>query len=215
MAAPRRQYRHALRQPDGDWSKFSDHNPFAEEMGNVRVLLRERGGQDGPFRIRVNEGHRFDEWGQNRDLDEAVRRTREILPQLGIGDLLDVDVSPNNLGVVRFKPIRLEAHRDPVSLAWNPRVRHAIRALNNRFPNWENWGICNVRYISGTTTWSQHAYANAIDIRFGSMAAMDKVARFFKNHTGEFDIANCLWRVAGHFDHVHIDFYPQSTGGFC
>ena len=29
---------------------------------------------------------------------------------------------------------------------------------------WSNMGYYNRRYIAGTTTWSQHAYANAIDI---------------------------------------------------
>jgi hypothetical protein len=31
-------------------------------------------------------------------------------------------------------------------------------------PNWSNMGIFNRRQIAGTTTWSQHAWANAIDI---------------------------------------------------
>ncbi len=71
-----------------------------------------------------------------------------------------------------------------------------------------SYQVFNRRRIAGTSTWSQHAYGNAVDI-FGPKAKLDQVARYARgwSHT-----RNVLWQVRNHYDHVHVDFEPPGRG---
>jgi hypothetical protein len=77
--------------------------------------------------------------------------------------------------------------------------------------------VTAVRFIEGTTTWSQHAYGNAVD--FMCSGELHRRIAFFldANRTG-LDIAHLLADpyfpspLGNHYGHVHVDFYPQWGG---
>jgi hypothetical protein len=78
-------------------------------------------------------------------------------------------------------------------------------------------GTVAVRTIRGTSTWSQHAYGNAVDF----MCAGEKhrqVAYFVNANRGALDVAHLLADpyfpspLGDHYNHVHVDFYPQWCG---
>ena len=80
-------------------------------------------------------------------------------------------------------------------------------------------GVVAVRYIEGTTTWSQHAYGNAVDFMTGSDTELrHQIAFFLDANRGGLDIAHLLadpWfpsPLGNHFNHCHVDFYPQFGG---
>lgn len=80
-----------------------------------------------------------------------------------------------------------------------PSVKVIYDALNARFgpsayflnadgtEGWTNMGWYNRRYIAGTTIWSQHAYANAIDI--GPYYGIEEQQKFYDFLTGKEDMA--------------------------
>ena len=78
-------------------------------------------------------------------------------------------------------------------------------------------GVTAVRFIEGTTTWSQHAYGNAVDF----MCTGDlhrRIAYFLDANRGGLDIAHLLADpyfpspLGNHYNHVHADFFPQWGG---
>lgn len=80
-----------------------------------------------------------------------------------------------------------------------------------------SFGVTSVRYIAGTSTWSQHAYGNAVD----TMCAGDllrNIAFFVDANRGALRIAHLLADpffpspLGDHYNHVHADFYPQYGG---
>ena len=80
-------------------------------------------------------------------------------------------------------------------------------------------GVVAVRFIEGTTTWSQHAYGNAVDFMTGSDTELRRrIAFFLDANRGGLDIAHLLadpWfpsPLGNHYNHVHVDFYPQWGG---
>ena len=78
-------------------------------------------------------------------------------------------------------------------------------------------GVVAVRFIEGTSTWSQHAYGNAVDF----MCSGDlhrRIAFFLDANRGGLDIAHLLADpyfpspLGNHFNHVHADFLPAWGG---
>ena len=78
-------------------------------------------------------------------------------------------------------------------------------------------GVVAVRFIEGTSTWSQHAYGNAVDF----MCSGDlhrRIAFFLDANRSGLDIAHLLadpyFRspLGNHYNHVHADFFPQWGG---
>jgi hypothetical protein len=78
-------------------------------------------------------------------------------------------------------------------------------------------GTVSVRFIEGTTTWSQHAYGNAVDF----MCSGEKhrqLAYFLNANRSGLDIAHLLADpyfpspLGNHYNHVHADFWPQWGG---
>lgn len=61
------------------------------------------------------------------------------------------------------------------------------------------------RKISGTSSWSQHSWENALDIFPVDRAEGDKIyARYRTN----WNVRTSLWQVKDHYDHIHLDFWP-------
>lgn len=86
----------------------------------------------------------------------------------------------------------------------------AKAALAQRFPGLR-MQVSSCRKIARSNNWSQHAFDNAIDA-FAPTATLDMVAAFLRSNKGPLSVNNVLWRVRDHYDHVHVDFWPQGTG---
>lgn len=93
-----------------------------------------------------------------------------------------------------------------------PAIRQVIRRLDTRFGvRIESWGTFVCKRISGSTTPSQHAWGNAIDIA-GSRSTLDQVATFARSRAMRPYVSQVLWQVADHYDHVHISGRPYRVG---
>ncbi len=78
-------------------------------------------------------------------------------------------------------------------------------------------GTVAVRFIAETTTWSQHAYGNAVDFMCEGELHR-RLAYFLDANRGGLDIAHLLADpyfpspLGNHYNHVHVDFFPQWGG---
>lgn len=90
------------------------------------------------------------------------------------------------------------------------------------YPKAINLGIYNCRHIKDSTTWSQHAWANGLDIG-GDIIYLNTIALDLlkQARAGTLPIAQILWKqknlmsggaVYDHTDHIHISGDPMSTG---
>ena len=104
-----------------------------------------------------------------------------------------------------------------------PNTQHIVDDVLERFPG-TSVGAWDCRRISGTLTWSQHAWTdtdpdcegNAADIfawrnNRPNMNLLDSVYGYLES-TYPKTTAHTLWRVKNHFDHVHFDTWPQGYG---
>lgn len=92
-----------------------------------------------------------------------------------------------------------------------------------RFPKVHSMGIFVCKQISGSSTWSQHSWANAVDMGgpgdWGSdvyVAYIDKVVNYINKLEAKHmvPVSQVLWRgVANHYPgHVHFSGAPLMTG---
>lgn len=77
-------------------------------------------------------------------------------------------------------------------------------------------GIFNCRRIDGSSSWSQHAFHNALDFRLRRADApdssIDVEATTFVVNKIKALAAESLWRVSGHFFHAHETGVPKKFG---
>lgn len=97
---------------------------------------------------------------------------------------------------------------------------YALEELQERFPDLRA-GRCNCRLISGTSTYSQHSWCNALDIYHKDwgystnpvhQAWLDQVHAFIRTYFDELSIRTIIWRKKDHFNHIHIDPWPKGYG---
>lgn len=85
----------------------------------------------------------------------------------------------------------------------------------DRGPGWVSWGICNCRRVAGSSTWSQHAWCNAIDVSWTSAAGkgfIDKLVADVKRDVPHL-VSQIIWRDgAAHESHVHFSGAPYRNG---
>lgn len=98
--------------------------------------------------------------------------------------------------------------------------------LNQVFPGqWESWGVYVYKHISGSSTWSDHAYVSipywcgrAIDIHPHSVAVGDAIEAAAKAESAIADrLRYVLWRgVPDHYPgHLHFSFEDGGAPGRC
>jgi hypothetical protein len=96
----------------------------------------------------------------------------------------------------------------------------ALEVLQKQFPDLRA-GVWNCRKISGSSTWSQHAWGAALDLHhvgYGysssqqHQAFLDQVAAFIAKYRQQMSVRTALWRTSGHYDHIHLDFWPRGYG---
>lgn len=103
-----------------------------------------------------------------------------------------------------------------------PNVEAIVEAVQDEFGPRVSVGAWACRRIAGTLTWSQHSWTenpktgviyagNAADIFPDNMAVGDQVEAFIRENFHR-TVAHLLWRVKDHFDHVHVDTWPQGYG---
>lgn len=91
-------------------------------------------------------------------------------------------------------------------------IRAVWREVHARFGGVvSSAGVAVCRRISGSTTWSQHAWGNAWDIT-GSVATLDRVAAFLRSPAMRPHVAQVLWRVPDHYGHIHVSGRPMFVG---
>ena len=79
-------------------------------------------------------------------------------------------------------------------------------------------GVYNRRKIGGTSSWSQHSWANALDMHMVTIEEGDQLYAWLNARRTELGIRVLLWRVNRHWNvppparHVHADFWPKGIG---
>lgn len=97
-----------------------------------------------------------------------------------------------------------------------PAASRAMGTIRQRWPAAKpGYGIV-CRNIAGTSSRSQHAYGNAIDI-FGPGGTLESIYQYFSGNRGVFSVNTLCYRgrggcTTGHYDHVHVDFHPKMAG---
>ena len=91
------------------------------------------------------------------------------------------------------------------------------RDVSWRFPGVTNMGIDNCRRIAGSSSWSQHAWGNALDIGVDRELG-DRVYRYLVSNRTRLQLGTICWRNFGgcdpdaHQDHIHVEGLPKRRG---
>lgn len=110
---------------------------------------------------------------------------------------------------------------DEVAYEGTPAAEQIEELVLDRWPGWVvQVGQYNRRPISGTSTWSQHSWGNAVDFHLAvgrpanatEKARGDTIAAYLRKHQTELGIRTILWWVKDHWDHIHVDFWPKGIG---
>jgi extensin-like protein len=83
-----------------------------------------------------------------------------------------------------------------------------------RFPLAPNLGIYSCRHINHEPSmgWSEHSWANAVDLGTPTKAFGDAMYRYARENSSRLRIAHLLWQVPNHYSHIHADFLPSHDG---
>jgi hypothetical protein len=76
-------------------------------------------------------------------------------------------------------------------------------------------GIFNCRKIDGSTSWSQHAFHNALDGHIASEGKpldVEATTKLVERMRARGICAEILWQVAAHFGHFHLTASPKLGG---
>lgn len=166
---------------------------------------------------RKGKGYRLtlrgDTYGPVRTLKELGEGLRRRLPGTDVGDVCVVWCLANDAKVW----VRTVSHPVvPANTEGTPDIDWVYGLLRVQAQGlWLNWGIKVCRYIGDSWTISQHAYGNALDVHPTSMVSGDHIfnlLRDAKAGEGANHIGTVLWRVSGHYDHLHIEGNPALTG---
>ncbi len=152
-----------------------------------------------------------DEWSRPFELKEALSRYKDKLQNASVGAAWSIRSEKSGLVLTTKKK-----DLNPAVVLDTPGTRAVdiiVGTVVKKFPDIKNLGICNCRYIAGTTTWSQHAWCNAVDFG-GPTELLDKAAAYMKRlkDKGYIPLGTLLWRVEGHYNHIHAEGLPKQYG---
>ncbi len=182
-----------------------------------KVFNLQDGIAEAVSRLKTHQGQGFmqklvgdNEFGPVRTLEELKERLR--------GQLKDDKVGAYRLVLALSDDYRLlirKVETEPrlIDTTGNDKIDKIHSALVDKFDGWESWGICNIRYISGSSVWSQHSWCNAEDVHATS-AKLDAINKFLieQRERGLLPVGKVLWRVADHYGHLHYEASPAMTG---
>lgn len=166
--------------------------------------LRARLVGKGPYDIKLRG---TEEWSRKRGLPATMRRVKELMEQRDIGEAIWVRTTdPNQTHVVRLVGYTPLHEVPPIPSGAHPNLRPV---WNYVWAHWHvvSWGIFNCRHVAGSTRWSYHAWWQGWDIH-GPVEVMDAIYAYLNAHRHEFGIIELLYRVAGHYDHIHLAVEP-------
>jgi hypothetical protein len=186
----------------GDW--FAPQG-LGAAMDRVKSRMKK---WDGPYRQR----DRGDDWGPPKPFNDAASSYRGALEKNNVGDIRIITGKDTSAVVMTRKVEVVDVDYPDISSNATPAVKNLIKPLWDEYPQLASWGVFNCRRISGSSSWSQHAWADAIDLHAPTMAYGDQVNRWLNANKGRFNLTRVLWRVAGHYDHLHVDFDPDRSG---
>ena len=193
-------------------------------LRDIRSRIKGR----GPYKLKMRGERRY---SPERTLPKTMDRVEERLANLNRGEALWIKLGAGRVIVARGVEVMStragssvppcpEPSTNQVENIWTFTHRQA-RELEARFGplNYVNLGIFNCRTIAGSSTWSQHAWAHALDWALHReqadggtgkihMQAMDVVVRRVRERW------NCdtQWKVPNHWDHCHTSGCPRKTG---
>jgi hypothetical protein len=212
--------RYRVRVGAGKWSRQYD---LEGALDRAKLSSRMRGG---PFRVQERGD---DEWGPYRTpWMDMEKRLRPRLKRADIGDYFYIDnKSP------RHVHIRVVGKRFNIpDTTGTSAIDETRYYLYRAFPRLESWGICNCRRVSGSDTWSQHAYCNGEDSHAGFItmqkaalwlpdAARGNVEEVPKLPVSQVFFNRTFWSPQtgkrsgyqyGHTDHIHFSGSPMRSG---
>lgn len=185
-----------------------------EAVQQAGSLLRSH-REDG-FKIKVGNG----EYGTRRKLAPTLDRVRDLLAGTGDGFNMRVKASDGyTLTIVVFDA-------DPrafMSTNGNDQIDLIVGTVVEKFPSVRNNGILVCKHIAGSSSWSQHAYANAVDFNgpgawgsAGNVALLDDVVAYVTALTnqGLLPVSQIGWRNwPNHYPgHAHFSGAPLRYG---
>jgi hypothetical protein len=204
--------------PEKDGAKPNWSNPKNVKEASNNIVVRQRKHIGKGFTMR--EQAKNERWGPERSLEEVATRLPGNLDGLRLGETWATKALKDDFTVWARK-----VHIEPptVNTPGTDAIDKVVAWLNGNFKGrWENWGICVCKRIANSSSWSQHAYCNAIDIG-GSTGNLDAIAKAAtaaaKN--GKIPADQVIWKgwehvhggnVYDHYDHVHITGKPQRAG---
>lgn len=189
-----------ITQPDGDWSA---RRKLPLTLEAIRVRAKKAGG---PYRLK-ERGE--DKWGPARSLSSTLPILAKKLKNAKVGDVWAISCNQGTDRVVI--DIRKIAYKEKIpNTPGTTPIDKIYWEIFRKF-NVENWGICNCRHISGSSSWSQHAWCNALDIG-GPISELQRVAGYLRENSVRLKTAHILWQVPDHYNHVHVDCHPLGTG---
>lgn len=201
---------------DGARPNWSDPKNVKQASNNVTARQRNHIGKG----YRMREVAKDEDWGPVRTLEQVHQRLPARLDALRLGETWAVKALSDDFTVWTRK-----VHVDPpvMQTAGTDAIDKIYTWLNDHFKGrWENWGICVCKRILGSSSYSQHAYCNALDVGASTetlsaiAAAATKAAQ-----AGTIPCDQVIWRgwehvhggsVYDHYDHVHLTGKPQRSG---
>jgi hypothetical protein len=107
------------------------------------------------------------------------------------------------IGAVAAVALAPEAHAVPMSGMGGvcPNASALANYIANNYPGVQSIG--GVR----SDALPDHPSGHAIDIMVGDMGLGDAIAADVRSQAGNFGVSYVLWRVANHFNHVHVTVF--------
>ena len=151
------------------------------------------------------------EWSRVRPLNDTLKALEVRLTNDEVGAYWSIMAVKD-----RFRMWVLKEDLNPavaMDTEGGPSIDIIWGTIYSRFPEVQNWGICACRRISGTWTWSQHAWCNGLDVG-GGQALLDRVVSYTRDLVakGYLPVSQTLWRVPGHYGHIHYSGVPLRAG---
>lgn len=159
-------------------------------------------------------------WSIKRNLQDTLLKLRERMIKEDVGGYwMMMSVKS------RFTMWILKVDLNPAKIQNTPgnqAIDIIVGTVTSKFGNIPIWGIYLCRHIANSSSWSQHAWANAVDFG-GDTGRLNNAAYYLldlarKNYVPASQI---LWRgrnllsgssISGHYEHIHVSGEPLRTG---
>lgn len=164
-----------------------------------------------------------DGWGARaRSLVTSLHILRHAMARAHVGAVWRIRPVGHKVSVWKMKKVDIDPAVKADTEGTNA-IDIIVGSTLKHFPAVGLGGIYVCRYIAGTSSLSQHAYGNAVDL-MGSAGLLDSVARWQYGlaRKGWLPLSQLLWRghdwfsgasVYDHYNHIHDSGKPYLGGG--